>query len=484
MHRRRKIRKTTIIIYALSAFLAGLGVARFAPPLEVTWVWLCFAICLLAVRQSRWIYLLTVILLGLCVGWWRGGNVNSQLQTYQDLYGTKVVLQVTAENDAVYNERSQLSFDGSEVTILEPYGQKLLGRLKVEGFGEPAIYRDDVVRVEGKIFPTLGARQGRIQFAQLETLARDYSWIETTRHNFVAGIYSALPEPLASFGLGLLIGQRNTLPNQVTETLKFVGLTHIVAVSGYNLTILSRFARKLLRNRSKFQTFVASIILIGIFLLFTGFSASIVRAAIVAGLSLSAWYYGRKIRPLLLILIAAVLTTGWSPLYLWFDIGWHLSFLAFYGVLILAPLLIERFGRRSAEPKALTLLVVESLCAQIMTLPLILYIFHEASLISLVANVLVVPLVPLAMLLTLIAGLSGMFIPIGAGWLSWPANLILTYMLDISEFLSRIPRVLALVSIRLWQMIILYGLLGFVSLILWKRTASQRAKITSESSSS
>lgn len=140
---------------------------------------------------------------------------------------------------------------------------------------------------------------------------------------------SALPEPAASFGLGLLIGQRSTIPKSVSLQLAAVGLTHVVAVSGYNLTIIMRAVRKLLRKRSKYQSTVASLLLIGIFLLFTGFSASIVRAAIVSTLSLWAWYYGRTFRPIVLILLAAVITAGVYPIYLWSDIGWYLSFLAF-----------------------------------------------------------------------------------------------------------------------------------------------------------
>jgi len=64
-----------------------------------------------------------------------------------------------------------------------------------------------------------------------------------------------------------------------------VGLTHIIAVLGYNLTIILRASKNLLASRSKRLSTILSLGLIIVFLLITGFSASIVRAAVVSALS-------------------------------------------------------------------------------------------------------------------------------------------------------------------------------------------------------
>lgn len=98
----------------------------------------------------------------------------------------------------------------------------------------------------------------------------------------------SLPEPLASIALGLLVGQRNTLPANLTQALLMVGLTHIIAVSGYNLTILLQAARKLLGDHSKVLSTAAALVLVFGFLLVAGASASIVRAAVISILGLSA----------------------------------------------------------------------------------------------------------------------------------------------------------------------------------------------------
>jgi len=183
-------------------------------------------------------------------------------------------------------------------------------------------------------------------------------------------------------------------------------------------------------------------------------------------LSIWAWYYGRKIKPLLLIAVAAALTSAWNPLYLWGDVGWYLSFLAFFGVIVIAPLVSRRFYG-DKQPKLLHAVLIETVSAQLMTLPIIMYIFQQASPIAIVSNVLVVPLVPLAMLAAAIAGASGALVPMFAGWLAWPARIVLTYMLDLTSLFSRVPHALVHYSLALSGLIILYVFILFATMMLW-----------------
>jgi competence protein ComEC len=312
-----------------------------------------------------------------------------------------------------------------------------------------------------------GSNQGLIAYAQITVLSQADSPVNNLTRRFNAGMESALPEPAASFGLGLLIGQRSTLPQQITDALTAVGLVHIVAVSGYNLTIIVRGIGRL-RLGSKYQKLILSLALIVGFVLVTGFSASIVRAAIVSGLGLWAWYYGRQFKPLVPISFAAAITGLWNPFYVWGDLSWYLSFLAFFGVLVIAPVISGRLFRK--PPKLLTMVLLETLSAELMTLPLILMTFGQLSIIALVANVLVVPLVPLAMLLSAVAGIAGAFIPQFSGWLAFPARLLLTYMLDIVHLLSNLPSVLIHRGISLRYMLALYTAVLLLVLVLYKKT--------------
>lgn len=457
--------RTTVITAGLVAFLAGLGMARL--PGGLVWLAISVLSLLMSLRFRKLAVLSIVLACGISVGFLRGITFARQLSPYQATAFKKVTLEVRAQTDAVYDDKKQLAFDAGSVRLLEPVSATAPGRLKVSGFGERVVYRGDVVRVSGRMYPGRGSWQGFVSFADMRVVSRNTSYIDGARLKFVAGMQTALPEPLASFGLGLLVGQRSTLPEALATALSAVGLTHIIAVSGYNLTILVRFVRRVGRSRSKYQLTVFSVMLIMAFLLVTGLSASIVRAALVSVLSLWAWYYGREFRPILLLALAAALTAAWSPLYLWSDIGWYLSFLAFFGVMVLSPLVARRL-HGAKRPNAFVLLLYECTAAQVMTLPLILYIFQEMSLVAVASNLLVVPLVPVAMACSLLAGLGGVFTPLLAGWLALPARVLLTYMLDMVGLFARVPYAVVQRSLPVTGLVLIYGSLLAVSLLLWR----------------
>lgn len=387
-----------------------------------------------------------------------------------------VTIQATATSDAVYSTKSQLQFTANKVVLVDT-GQPLAGNFKLSGFGVRMVYRGDRVQVNGKLFPTRGANQATIAYARLSIIQNGRSWFGDFSRRFSAGMQNALPEPLSSFGMGLLVGQRINMPAIVTAELTAVGLVHIVAVSGYNLTILVRAVQRL-RLRSKYQQLVISLGLIGAFISITGFSASIVRAALVSALGLWAWYYGRRIKPAVLISFAAALTGILNPFYVWGDLSWYLSFLAFFGVMIIAPVIQARLFKR--QPKFITVVLLETLSAELMTLPLIMLTFSQLSLVALVANLLIVPLVPVAMLLAAIAGGAGMLIPQLVGWLAWPGNILLTYMLGIIHLLASIPSVLVHASIGTTYMLGFYAILLTVILAAHKRATAKNAIITDE----
>lgn len=438
-------------------------------------LWLCVPLTPLLFRKNI-LSLLSISVLGLFLGTWRGSIYMQRLVPYSVLAQRKITIIATASSDAVYGQKSQLAFDVTAIQLQAPRSQNLVGTIGVAGFGAPMIYRGDRVEVTGKLYPNRGARQGKMSFAQIRRIEPGKSAVDLLRRKFAASLQSSLPEPLGSLALGILIGQRSTLPDSLTADLSRSGLTHIVAVSGYNLTILVQLAHRALRKRSKYQATVLTLGMILGFLLLTGSSASIVRAAVVSTLSLWAAYYGRSIRPSLLILLAAAMTAGWFPPYLWGDLGWHLSFLAFIGILLLAPLLQWRLWPNK-PPGLLGQLLIETSCAQLMTLPLIMFTFGQLSIVALAANILVVPLVPIAMALSFIAGAGGLLLPALAGWFAWPARILLTYQVDIISLCARLPHAAIAVSLHVWQMVLTY-LIGLGVATVWWRKTAKNATIT------
>lgn len=369
-----------------------------------------------------------------------------------------------------------MSFDGQDIRL--GGGTKLAGKVAVSGFGTNVIFQGDELAVTGKLRPGYGAKQASLGFAKITFIRHHNSLVAEIRRKFAAGMQTALPEPLGSFAMGLLIGQRATLPASVKQDLLMVGLTHIIAVSGYNLTIMLHASKKLFAKQSKRLTTWFSLMLIIVFLLLAGSSASIVRAAIVSMISIATSYYGRSINPLNLISLAAVITAYANPFYVWSDISWYLSFLAFFGVMVLAPQVSERLPL-SKRKSVIVAVGIESISAETMSLPIVLFTFGQMSFIGLPANMLVVALVPLAMLLSTIAGLAGMLAPQLAGWAAWPAKLLLSYMLDISHVLAGLPHIFAQnLGLSLVEMLMWYVGIATLTWALWCKTKTRSAIIT------
>lgn len=475
---RHRWRRAQVIIAASVALLVAMAYAQHHVVSCAPYLWLALPFALLSTKRQNTIFVLCFVLLAAGFGYWRGHAFAQQVARYDEVADQKVTLIGKVRTDAVYGKQYQLTFDLGEAAVVQPAQIKLVGTLTISGFGESAIYKGDTVRVTGKLKKSLGNNIGRITFAQLEVLEHHESFIDKVRRKFAAGIQSALPDPASSFGLGLLVGQRNTLPEDVSEHLKTVGLTHIIAVSGYNLMIILRAAGKLMGNRSKFQYLFLSLLLMITFLLLAGSSPSIVRASVVCCLGLAAWYYGRTIQPVALLLIAACITALANPLYVWGNVSWYLSFLAFFGVLSVSPLIIGRLYKKK-KPGLVAAIILESLCAEIVTLPYVLYIFGEMSNVGLLANLLVAAMVPLAMLFALVAGLAGMFIPMLAGWFAWPATWLMTYMLDVAGILSRLPHAYKEgIGFSVWHMIASYVIVGFVLCVMAYRNRQNYAIIT------
>ena len=460
---RKAYRRTTCLCWFFAGCLSGLWLAKLGVRFPELLSVLTSILVVGAARKKTVMLLVTSSLLGLSIGVWRGSTYVRALAGYSRLYGKNMTVYMTAESDGVY-EKTQMSFDGGDIYV-EGTG-KLPGKIGVKALDAKAVFRGDRVRVKGKFYKTRGSKQAGVSFAGAEVLSRDISVFDRTRLWFSAGVRNSLPEPEASFGIGLLIGQKTALPQEVGDVLSRVGLTHIIAVSGYNLTIIIDVVRRRLGKHSKYQTALFSCVLVGVFLLITGFSASIVRAAVVSGLGLWAWYYGRTVRPVLLVLCVAALTALWYPLYIWSDVGWYLSCLAFFGVLVIAPLLARLFARRaSAHASGL---ITESLSAQLMTAPLIMYVFGRFSIIGFLSNLIVVPLVPIGMLLTVLAGICGMIAPAISGWVAWPAKYVLGYMIDCALWFSRWNHASVDRAISAWGMLCTYASILCCAVLLWK----------------
>ena len=433
--------------------------------------WLTLAIALLlivAIKPLRSMVLLAIIG-GLLIGLWRGGITQIGLRHYQPYYGQTITLSGKVTEDTTYGARGDQRLRLGAVHIEK---QALPGVVWVSTGNLTDVKRGDMVTVHGKLSEGFGNLPASLYRAELIAAKRPNPGdvARRVRDWFAGGVRRTIPEPEASLGVGYLVGQRSSLPESLDDQLRAIGLTHIVVASGYNLTILVRFARRSFGRLSKYLAALSASLMIGGFMLITGLSPSMTRAGLVSGLSLVAWYYGRRIHPLVLLPFAAAVTTLINPAYLWGDIGWYLSFVSFAGVIILGPLLQRYFWGANARLDALKQILIETASAQLLTLPLIVFAFGQYSGYALLANLLVLPAVPFIMLLTFLGGLGGLILPWGGSWFGAPAGALLTYTTSVVEWVAGLPGARGELTITASQLIAGYAALLLFIVFLWRRT--------------
>lgn len=297
----------------------------------------------------------------------------------------------------------------------------------------------------------------------------------TTRNWFAERISEVVPEPEVKLGLSYLLGIKDDLPKDLKENLKMVGLTHIVVASGAHLSILVEVARKIFGRVSRFAGLLFSILFILFFMAMVGWTPSILRAGVMAILTLVSWYVGRKIAPIRLIVMVAAFTLMLNPLFLT-NLGWLLSFASYAGIMLVGPNL-TRFFYGERKPKFVASLILTTVAATVMTLPLTLYYFGQVSIISVVANLLILPTLPYAMGIVFLGGVfsSVPFVGAAVGFL---AGKLLDFHILVVEWLASMDQFLVTVETRNpWVFLIYVPVFGLMLFGLVRRWWSRRSVV-------
>ena len=266
-------------------------------------------------------------------------------------------------------------------------------------------------------------------------------------------------EPHASFMAGLLYGYRGGL-GSLNELFSRTGVTHIVAISGYNITIISLIFSTILIHLCvpRKKAFYITVTGIALFVIFAGLSASVVRAGIMGSIVLLAKHLGRGSGVANVMLLSAVIMTIANPLVLTWDAGFQLSFLSTIGLVYVSPLL-SSFTKRIPETLGLKESVDATLSATIATLPLILYQFGRLSIVALPVNVLILWIIPLLMAIGFFAVVfSYLFLPL-ASLLSWVAWIGLSYIIFVVKWFAALPFAAVDIVVPLWIALTMYAAL-------------------------
>jgi competence protein ComEC len=275
------------------------------------------------------------------------------------------------------------------------------------------------------------------------------------------------PDPEASLLAGILLGVESGIPYDVEQAFQATGTSHIIAISGFNITIVAGLFTWLSgRVFGRKWGALAAGLGIAAYTLLVGADAAVVRAAIMGGLVLMARQIGRRQDGLNSLGITAAVMALINPLVLW-DVSFQLSFAATLGLVWYADPFNRKFIQlaskyfpenvvnRMAGPVGEYLLF--TLAAQVTTLPVIVYHFQQVSLISVIANLVILPAQPPIMVLGGIALILGFLAnPLGqaAAYLCYP---FAAYTIRLVEWFAGLPGGVWITGqVGLWLVIVYY----------------------------
>lgn len=255
---------------------------------------------------------------------------------------------------------------------------------------------------------------------------------------FTDVINSYLPEPHASLLNGIIFGTKLRTSKEFLLQIKQVGLSHIVVLSGMNITILCSIISVITSHISKRVSVVITILTVVIFIAFVGIQAPVVRAAFMSLLTLVAILYGRKTFAMYSLVLSAIISLLIWPKWLT-SISFHLSYAATLGLILFAGASDSKKNEKSTFATYCGSELRTSLAAQAFTVPLIFIYFQQVSLIAPLSNLLVSWIITPIMIFGFITALLGK-IHYALGILpSYICYVLLSYLIHVIQFLSKLP---------------------------------------------
>jgi competence protein ComEC len=389
---------------------------------------------------------------------------------------TKVILEgIVADEPNVKENSTELVV---EVSKINSEDITMSDKILVSTGHFPRFKYGDLVQVKGKLEkPENFTSETGNDFDYVGFLAKDdifykvslaSAWVMSSNHGsffrlklfqfkdaFTDRINSLIKEPESSLLGGLLLGAKNSLGKDLQLDFRKAGVSHIVALSGYNITIVAEGIMLALSFLPRAVAMSAGALGIFLFAIMTGGSATVMRASIMALLVLLAKATNRTYDVIRALLLAGLFMLIQNPKILIFDISFQLSFLSTLALIFVSPIIEQKylksvcFSRRVQHlPPVLVKigekikfreLILATISTQIFVLPFIFYKMGMISLVSLPANILILPLIPTIMLFGFITGILAFISSLLAVPFAYISSLLLSYVLNVISLSAALP---------------------------------------------
>ncbi|MBE0431379.1 MAG: DNA internalization-related competence protein ComEC/Rec2 [Dehalococcoidia bacterium] len=318
-------------------------------------------------------------------------------------------------------------------------------------------------------------------YPRVEVLARGQGlkplqWLHALRLRLSTALDRALPEPQGSLAQGILLGQRQNIPDSLQKAFSRTGTAHLLAISGLHLSIILAMVLSLgaaVFGRQRGTCIWIALGAAWLYALLVGIRPPIIRAAIMGSLFLMAESLGRQRSAIIALAFAAALMVGIQPHLLW-SASFQLSFSAMAGLMLLFPyfqtwggsMAAALFGNRKTLMAAASMpidVLAASLSAIILTWPIIAYNFGIVSLVTLPATFLSLPALPFIIVTSALVAFVGLFALLASQILGWLAWLFLSYLLFVVQGCDALPfSSLEVSTLSAWHVWGYYAVLGVV----------------------
>jgi competence protein ComEC len=490
---------TPLMLFVL-AWVGGLVLAQ-AFDVEAAWLLLALppALTLLAGWGDRpWARRASTLLLGVCLGALRLTLAQPDITAghvafYRGAGEVQLVGVIVADPDR-RSQDTRLVVRTEQVLLPGGSASDVRGRLLIYASPYATLNYGDRIRASGHLqtapvfqgfsYREYLARQGihaLLRSTSVEVLAQHQAnpvieGLLRFRWHAYGQLRSLLPDSAGALLAGILLGLERDIPDDVNLAFAVTGTTHIIAISGFNLTIaasvVARLAGRLAKKRPgwKQATLYLSLSTIWAYVFLVGAPPAVTRAGVMSSLIVIAQSEQRRVHGPTALAAAVLALTLWNPYTLW-DVGFQLSVGAMLGLILYVPPLTrwatagigQLLDQARAEQvvNALSDVLIVTLAVQITTLGIMVGNFESLSIIAPLANLLILPVQPAIMLFGGLALGTGLVLPPVGSVMAWVVWVFLKYTLLVVTWLSEVSFAsVTLGNVSLPLIWAYYGLLG------------------------
>ncbi|MFY7652181.1 MAG: ComEC/Rec2 family competence protein [Chitinophagaceae bacterium] len=292
-------------------------------------------------------------------------------------------------------------------------------------------------------------------------------WLYDVRNKMLAILDKHIKDKNAlAVAEALLVGYRLDLDRDLVQAYSNTGVIHIIAISGLHLGILYSLLSWLLFFLPKNRWFQIGkglfiIAVLWLFTLLAGAAPSILRSAIMFSCLIVGNLLDKKSDIFNNLAVSAFGIVYLNPFSLW-DVGFQLSYLAVLSILLFYQRIKNLLFFKNKITTFIWSLNAVTIAAQILTLPVIIYHFHQIPLLFLVANLVAVPLalvlLPLTILLILIEKITAL-----AAFIGWLTEYLIVFMNNYIVKVNAIPNsVINGIQINMTEVLLIYLCIFFI----------------------